>query len=40
VGVPAMKLSFAVIRSSEEEMMDEDDSDDELAKTGMFELGL
>jgi len=40
VGVPALKLSFVVIGLSEEELMDEDDSDDELSKTGTFELWL
>lgn len=38
VGIPTLKLSFVVIGLPEEEMMDEADSDDESAQTGMVEL--
>jgi len=38
VGGPTLKLSFVVIGLPEEEMMDEVDSDNESAQTGMVEL--
>jgi len=39
-GVPTLKLSFVITGVSQEESMDEDATDDNLAQTGMFGVHL